>query len=142
MPAHAQTQVKVNAFVDEGIADLVEALSAVEGLLTVESCQGDAETGAHAFVLFRMRDWRRVGEFLFEQLHPAMQPDLRGLVMLRITGYGQGAAMGSIDLDPMAVASLTRCVRKLAVAESESLTVARIAHGDPVARSIGAAGGL
>lgn len=37
---HAQTAVKVNALVDEGIAPLVEALNLFQGVLTIDSCQG------------------------------------------------------------------------------------------------------
>ena len=37
---HKQVLVKVNTLVDEGIAPLVEALSAWEEIRTFESCQG------------------------------------------------------------------------------------------------------
>lgn len=52
---HKERQVKVNAFVDEGIAPPVEALSEVRGLLTVESCQGQ-QGQADAFVTFKMSE--------------------------------------------------------------------------------------
>lgn len=139
MAIHRETQVKVNAFVDEGIAELVEALSAIDGLVTVESCQGDVEAEAAAFVLFRMADWQRLGEFLFEALHPAMQPDLRNMVMLRITSYGRGSALGSIDCSPRAIAPLVRCVRDLATAVGQRAAMAGVAHRDAVAESIGTA---
>jgi hypothetical protein len=43
---HRQVPVKVNAFVDENIKILVEVLNSIEGVLTLESCQGDGENEA------------------------------------------------------------------------------------------------
>ena len=44
---HSTTWAKVNAPVDEGIAEVVELLSAIPGLQTLDSCQGDPG-GRHA----------------------------------------------------------------------------------------------
>ena len=63
MTQHREVPVKVNAWVDEGIADLVSALSEIEGLVTLESCQGDKD-GNDAFVVFRYGDWQQCGELL------------------------------------------------------------------------------
>jgi hypothetical protein len=43
---HKEVLVKVNAYVDEGIAPLVEALNKIDGVITLESCQGDSENEA------------------------------------------------------------------------------------------------
>jgi hypothetical protein len=113
MTQHREVQVKVNAFVDEGIADLIGALSdVVPGLVTLESCQGG--DGQDAFVFFRMPDWRETGEFLFDRLLPTLSPDLRGVVALRIQAYDTRVARGSITLDPRAISLLAECVRSLA----------------------------
>lgn len=40
IPAHREIPVKVNAFVDEGIAPLVVALNEFGGVVTVDSCEG------------------------------------------------------------------------------------------------------
>lgn len=40
---HREIPVKVTAWVDEGIAPLVTALNAVNGVLTLDSCQGDPD---------------------------------------------------------------------------------------------------
>ena len=52
--------VKVNAFVDEGVAPLVEALNQFEKVETIDSCQGYG--GRPACVYFRFRGTPR--EFL------------------------------------------------------------------------------
>jgi hypothetical protein len=50
---HREVPIKVNAWVDEGIAPLVAALNEFEGLQTVESCQG--AHGRLAYVYFKYR---------------------------------------------------------------------------------------
>ena len=114
MTNHKEVAVKVNVFVDEGIAELVAALSEFEGLATLESCQGEPGE-ADAFVLFRHGDWRQSGAMLFEDLMPALSEELRGQVSLRLESFENGAALGSILIDPDVVDELTKVVRSLGV---------------------------
>jgi hypothetical protein len=58
--------------VDAGIAEIVSMLSEVQGLQTIESCQG--EPGERlAYVDFWYGDWRSVCEFVFDRLAPPLQ---------------------------------------------------------------------
>lgn len=134
MTEHKQTTVKVNALVDEGVAELVAALSAVPGLVTLESCQGG--NGTDAFVLFRVGDWRETGRFLFEQLAPRLTPDLRAMVAMRVEAYGIAkSALGSLSMDPRAIMPLTRCVRELPPASVGSCPLmAGDAHRDAITK--------
>jgi hypothetical protein len=52
--SHPEVPIKVTAWVDEGVAPLVAALNSLDGVMTLDSCQGDSEKGA--YVLFRYRD--------------------------------------------------------------------------------------
>lgn len=47
---HCSTPIKVTAWVDQGIAPLVEALNRYPNLITCDSCEDDTE--GHAYVLF------------------------------------------------------------------------------------------
>lgn len=70
--AHRQVEAKVNAYVDEGIAPLVEALSSISGLVTIESCQRSVE--GQAFVYFVYGEtWQELGE-MAERLSSALRP--------------------------------------------------------------------
>lgn len=51
---HTEVPVKVTAWVDEGVADLVLALNQFEDVVTLDSCEGDWDQGP--YVLFRCRD--------------------------------------------------------------------------------------
>lgn len=135
---HNEVQVKVNAFVDEGIADLVSALSDVPGLITMESCQGG--DGQDAYVHFRMGSWRDAGAFLFDGLLPAMTPDLRSVLALRLQAYDAQLAWGSITLEPHAIPSITECVRRALAPVSTGPLVTRNAHRDAVAEAVVASG--
>jgi hypothetical protein len=47
---HKQVPCKVTRYVDEGIKELVELLNTFDNVSTIESCQGDQESGEDAFV--------------------------------------------------------------------------------------------
>jgi hypothetical protein len=128
MTDHRKVFVKVNAWVDEGIADLVSALSEIEGLITLESCQGDTGT-RDAFVSFRYGDWQKCGELLFGRVLPRMSPDLRADVSLRLQAHDTDTALGRITLEPSAVPVFTRCVRELLAATVSAEMLATTASG-------------
>jgi hypothetical protein len=52
-PPHAEVPVKVTAWVDAGVVPLVEALNSLDGVLTLDSCQG--YNGGPAQVCFTSR---------------------------------------------------------------------------------------
>jgi hypothetical protein len=52
---HREVPVKVTAWVDEGVADLVLALNEIPGLETLDSCQEDPDHG-QASVMFCTHD--------------------------------------------------------------------------------------
>lgn len=108
---HRETIVKVNALADEGVAELVVALSAISGLITLESCQGG--DGRDAFVHFRFGGWKESGHLLFDCLLPFMSPDLRSMVSMRIQAYDTSTATAMISVEPDAVPMLAQCVRDL-----------------------------
>ncbi len=109
---HHETFVKVNARVDRNIAELVSALSEIDGLETIESCEGDPERKP-AFVIFRYGSWRDCGEFLFDKMLTAMDADLRADVSLSLVGYDSADCLGRISLPPEAVGPITRVVRSV-----------------------------
>lgn len=131
---HKQVPVQVNAFVDEGVAELVEALSKVPGLVTLESCQGG--DGRDAFVIFRLGSWQEAGSFMFEHLLPAMSPDLRAATALRVQAYDAEMAQGEISIDPCAISSLVQCITALGASVSTGFPVAGDAHCETVAQTV------
>jgi hypothetical protein len=112
MSAHAETFVKVNAAVDCGVAELVSALSDIDGLVTIESCEGQPGR-AKAFVIFRFRDWRKCGEFLFVHLLNAMDDGLKADVAVSIDAYGIDNSLGRISASPEVVGQVASAVRNV-----------------------------
>ena len=70
MLQHQQVWIRVNTHVDEGVAEIVEILSTVPHLQTVDSCQGDP---GEAYIYFRLEAWEALGKFLFEVIEPALR---------------------------------------------------------------------
>jgi hypothetical protein len=66
MATHTQIPIKVNAWVDEGIAPLVEALNGFHGVWTLSSCEDDRSgrlTPYPAYVVFSHQGGRDVSSF-------------------------------------------------------------------------------
>jgi hypothetical protein len=72
MATHVQTWVKVNAPVDSGVAELVSVLNSVNGLETLQSCQGDAG-GRDGYVYFSCGGWHNLCEFVFQKIGPRLK---------------------------------------------------------------------
>lgn len=60
---HEQVDARVNVPVDRGVAPLVEALSAFEGVYTVDSCECDDRSNAYVAFVYG-EDWEEAGGFL------------------------------------------------------------------------------
>jgi hypothetical protein len=87
MATHQQIWIKVNASVDEGIAEIVSVLNTVDGLETVQSCQG--HPGEHdGYVYFFCGDWKRMSQFVFEQVGPKLKERLDEDATLRLEATG------------------------------------------------------
>src|SRR5271163_3055599 len=72
MGGHDQVWVKVNAPVDAGVAEIVAVLNSVDGLETLQSCQGDAG-GSPGYVYFACGDWRKMCQFVFQKIGPTLK---------------------------------------------------------------------
>jgi hypothetical protein len=72
MEMHTQSWVKVNATVDSGIVEIVSLLNSVDGLATLQSCQGDAG-GREGYVYFNCGDWQKMCEFVFQKIGPVLK---------------------------------------------------------------------
>lgn len=92
MSSHPQTWVKVNAHVDERMAEIVELLNTLPHLQTVGSCQGDP---GEAYVYFQLDGWQTVGNFLFEIIEPALRSV--GEYSVSVEVFNGSDAMGKIS---------------------------------------------
>jgi hypothetical protein len=70
--AHKETLVKVNAFVDEGVAPLVLALNSIEGVITLDSCERDVVSGEASVYFQYGTGWQELGN-LVEALARALR---------------------------------------------------------------------
>jgi hypothetical protein len=71
LAAHEQTWVKVNAEVDVGMARAVSALSSIDGLQTLQSCECNQQD--EAYIHFWYGPWEQISRFVFEYMIPALQ---------------------------------------------------------------------
>ena len=111
---HSTVWAKVNVPVDEGIAEVVELLSRIPGLQTLDSCQGDPG-GRPAHVFFHLgEDWREIGALLFDQLSPrldAVRDD--GVISLEVFNGSQ--PRGRIAFSAEATSVVTSALKEVLI---------------------------
>ena len=110
---HKQVVVKVNAAVDEGIVEVVSALSAFPWVVTVESCQGEpGPDGRPAGVSFFCGDWRKAAVFVHARLAPALAlPQITHA--LKVYDAGVGNPMVEIEFPAEAAPEVASAIHSL-----------------------------
>lgn len=87
---HKQVWIKVNAKVDRGISNIVALLNEIDGLITLDSCEGKNKW---SYVYFRYGTYQTICKLLFGRLAPAL-----------IKKYGEDVVLSaevSSDLEPI-----------------------------------------
>jgi hypothetical protein len=105
---HEQVWVKVNAPVDRGIARIVAILSSIEGLRTLDSCEGIAGYKP-AHVYFNFGSWAKIGSLMFDRIGPALWERLGSEALVSVEIFNESEPMGKLSFDKEAtdvVASL------------------------------------
>ena len=62
---HTEIPIKVNAWVDEGVASLVTALNEIDGILTLDSCEHGPMGQAYVFFTYG-QDWKELAALIQE----------------------------------------------------------------------------
>ena len=96
METHKQVWVKVNAPVDAGVAEIVSVLNRVDGLETLQSCQGDAG-GRSGYVYFACGDWRNVCELVFQKIGPTLKNKVDEDAMLTVEATSADFPMAKLS---------------------------------------------
>jgi hypothetical protein len=96
MGTHEQVWVKVNAPVDAGVAEIVSVLNTVDGLETLQSCQGDAGE-RNGYVYFACGDWRKMCEFVFQKIGPTLKSKVDEDAELTVEATSVDAPMAKLS---------------------------------------------
>ena len=112
MAAHSQTWIKVNAPVDIGVAEIVSVLNSVEGLETLQSCQG--ELGERwGYVYFSIGDWRELCQFVFEKLAPRIREILEDDVTIDVQATTADRPLAKLGFRTEAAGSLASTLKEV-----------------------------
>jgi hypothetical protein len=104
---HRQIWTKVNAPVDEGVAELVSLLNSFPNVQTVESCQGTDKSAACVWFLcgkpadlqnFDKNNWREIARFVCEVLGPSLVKEMGDGVDLTLRFREWGPVMGELSV--------------------------------------------
>jgi hypothetical protein len=114
MSKHKQLFVKVNAEVDAGMADIISTLNELEGLQTIESCEGERGKKS-AYVYFWFGDWERVSRLIFCELEPELSAGLGTDYRVSVEVFDGSRPTGKIEFSAEATdlvaSALARVVR-------------------------------
>jgi len=81
--AHEQVWVKVNAQTDKAVAEVVSLLNSVNGLETLQSCQGDPG-GRDGYVYFFYGGWADLCRLVFAEIGPTLKGEFGEDVALTV----------------------------------------------------------
>ncbi len=114
---HKQIYVKVNTPVDEGVAELIEALSLFPKLKTSESCEEDSP--GKAWVSFYYGDywdnaWSELSDFLFGYFSPKMNNYFNDDIDIVIRATEFSGARAEIFVPQHLIDSVAKKIRELA----------------------------
>ena len=95
---HEQVWIKVNAPVDRGVVRVVAALNRLDGLHTLDSCEGIAgEKPAHVY--FNYGDWRQISHLIFERIGPALWGQCGNGAVVSLEIFNESEPMGKLSFD-------------------------------------------
>ena len=110
---HRQVLVKVNARCDEGIAPLISALSEINGIITLDSCDEGILGESHVFFTFG-ENWRDLGNLLEIIYNELAISRLDELCSLKIEWCERGEWPRALMVMPKNhVATLSEGIRRL-----------------------------
>ena len=109
---HEQTWVKVNAQVDRGIARVVSLLNSLDGLQTIDSCEGIAGSKP-AHVYFNYGDWRKLGALMFERIGPALWAQFGREALVSVEMFNGSEPMGKLSFDKEATSVVASLLESL-----------------------------
>lgn len=114
MPNHRQTWIKVNAPIDAKIADLVSVLNSVDGLETLQSCQGGPDVGL-GYVYFSLGEWENLCRFVFVRFAPHLRGYLGEDVKLEIIA-AESSPIAKLSFSADAVPLVTSALKEVVTA--------------------------
>ncbi len=112
MATHEQVWVKVNTQVDAALADIVSLLNRVDGLQTLQSCQGDK--GDHpAYIYFSFGDWRNLCQFAFDRLGPKLREKVGEDARLSVEVVDGSQPIGKMSFSAEAIPHITSALKEV-----------------------------
>jgi hypothetical protein len=117
---HKEIPVKVNAFVDEGVAPLVLALNSIDGLVSLDSCQCDAITSQASVYFCYGASWQDLAN-LVEALARALRNlDLCCGYSVCLEWFGNNDPRGHLLVRPENVATVAATISSDFLARQEA----------------------
>ncbi len=104
--AHIEIPIKVNAYVDRGIAPLVEALNTYENAITLSACECDLDDG-FAYVYFTVNGGSRELIAFAGCLSRMIARDRKAILSVEWS-YGGDVPMARLRCSPDEVLNLAR----------------------------------
>jgi hypothetical protein len=110
MAMHAQTWIKANAQVDTAISEIVTLLNNVEGLATLDSCQGDLDHDG--YVYFSCGEWQNLCRFVFCDIAPRLRSYLGEDVKLEIVA-AEISPIAKLSFSAAAIPQVTAALKDM-----------------------------
>jgi hypothetical protein len=113
MATHEQVWVKVNAQVDRDVAELVEALSEIPELMTLESCQTNGDS---VWVCFVSGDsgWEQLARMALDRIGPPLVAEFGDRISISLGIAESGQYRAEMTVFKGVISAVSEAIRKLA----------------------------
>lgn len=112
MASHEQVWVKVNTQVDTGLAEIIESMNRVDGLQTLQSCQGD-KGHSPAYIYFSFGDWQQLCGFVFGRLAPQLRQRLGDEARITVEAIGDNDPIGKLSFSAEAISHVASALKEV-----------------------------
>ena len=114
---HKQKMIKVNTYVDEGIADLIETLNCFKKLRTIESCEGQRR--ATIIFTYGQGKWNTMASFIFKFLAPKLIRGFGNKIDLSMRMNSFKKLQGELLVERSALPAFTNYLKKIVALNTE-----------------------
>lgn len=101
----------MNTEVDAALVEAIAALNRVDGLQTLQSCQGDPGV-RRGYIYFSLGEWQTLCRFVFNEIAPPLKNRLGEDIQLEVVA-AEGSPIAKLSFSAEVISELTSALKEV-----------------------------